>query len=195
MLAVAHGQSPFKRRSAPNNRGTERVDRLVTKETVAISGLAATTRHHSLTAFRETAAATEERDVVRRGQAIGQARGTAVSAHPDSTGEARLFQEKVAAEVSQLAPVPARRLIHFRWCDTLDFGVRGWKGVIDHVTQTRQGVVVTVRMRPYLVSRLAGITDTPDYVVETYLYSNGRLTFLDCSEPVGLNLHGALFGG
>lgn len=192
-LVFAYPQSPSRGGVALVNQDDTDSDRFVEIKTISTGGPAGTRNHHSLAAFHEAEAMIAKDGRRLRAQAFMKQRGSVISPHPDATGDVRVLQEKLAALLSQQDPVPLGRLIHFRWCDTPDLGLRGWKGTIKDVVRAPQGLLMTIEMRPYLVSQLGGITDTPDHVIETYLYSNGHMAFLDCKEPAGTGLAGALF--
>jgi hypothetical protein len=106
-------------------------------------------------------------------QRAGSYRGLEVKPHPDAKGEALAIQERIADRLARLDYVPAQRIEHFRWIpEQLGLPIAGWRGQIVAAEPAQDGVRITMKVAP-----IAGV-GTADHMLESYLYTNGRLVHL-----------------
>lgn len=186
-LVVAYAQAPLE--GGQGNAG--RSNRIV--EFATVSSNEELGIHASRESFSLAAARSADREAVRREELKRMWRGTQVAPDPTATGAAKDWQQKIASLLAQQDRGSARRMAHFHLFDTPDFGLRGWTGVVRQVSRSPEGAIVTVEMRPVLVTESAAVMYTPDFVLETYLYANDQLSFLELSEPTDTKLGGIVF--
>ena len=82
-----------------------------------------------------------------------------------------------------LDPEPAERIEHFRWLEQPGMKRKGWYATVRDVAVTPAGVVVKVRLSPYLVHVRGGVTMTSDYVEEHYALDGRGIKYLGSSAP------------
>lgn len=94
--------------------------------------------------------------------------GTRIQVSPSTPPELRQHQEELAAELSQLAPVPDDRKQHFSWLANVPrLRCNGWSGIIQEVLDRPDGTFVTVTVAP-LLSLPEGGAHSAGTTVETY---------------------------
>jgi hypothetical protein len=72
----------------------------------------------------------------------------------------------------------------FRWCiSNPELVCTGWYGSIRQVSPANKAWRVELVISPRLESKKGGVAFTPDYCVEEWEYSRGKLRFLDCTHP------------
>jgi hypothetical protein len=109
-------------------------------------------------------------------------RGTDISSNPELEDRFPVLKQ-IAERLSKTDYVPPMRREHFRWLDDPGLRLVGWHGSIKTATQAPEGLLVTVRIMPRLLSPAGGLLITGDHVFETYRYRNGTLDLADFSDP------------
>lgn len=123
-----------------------------------------------------------DRDVVRARQESERYRGLLVMPHPAAKGEALVFQEQIGSLMMKSDFVPDKRVQGFRWIPTeIGRTITGWQGNIMDVTPGPEGMVVTMRVVPRMDGY--GKYHTTAYAVERYLFTKGRIIYLDSEGP------------
>lgn len=82
-----------------------------------------------------------------------------------------------------LDPEPIERVEHFRWLEQPGMKRNGWYATVRDVVVFPAGLVIKVRMSPYLVHERGGVTMTSDYVDEYYALDGNGINYLSSSAP------------
>lgn len=109
-----------------------------------------------------------------------QYRGITVTLRPEAGGIDRLFQQEVAEALQRLDFVPDRRVEHFQELLRLPIVLTGWDGTIEESAAIPGGLLVCLKVVP---RNTGGMASVNDYVMESYLYSQGRLEYLGLDRP------------
>jgi hypothetical protein len=116
----------------------------------------------------------------KRQEVLTTWRGTAITPSAQATGKLLRQHEIIARQFSLQDPQPDARRLHFGWCDGKGLVCRGWTGTIVGLKPSVGGILVQVKVQPYIIS---GIVRMSDYFLETYEYSDTGFQFLDGTGP------------
>ncbi len=97
------------------------------------------------------------------------------------------LQKEIAAAFSQKDPKVADRSKTFSWCfSDPNLRVTGWWCIIQRVSKATNGYDVQVKTRPRIAGTYGTSLYSGDYCLETWSYSDGKLTYVKSERPAGL---------
>lgn len=109
--------------------------------------------------------------------------GTFISPSDQAMGDTLRLQTKIASMISRSDRKPNARLAHFRWLEDQPVKVTAWRGKIEGLQQTADGVLVRVRIWPDATPIQGKLVAHMDWFYETYIYANGIVTHVGCEDP------------
>jgi hypothetical protein len=141
----------------------------------------------------QTRNAGKEKQVQERAQDLERERhererykGISLKTDPKASGDDHALQKRIADLPSTMDIVPRQRIECFQWMSNNQYlKITGWYGSISDVTPDPNGKIVTLVVRPR--NDCAGGFWTSSHTIERYLFSNGKLSFLDLIYKGGVS--------